>query len=46
MGGKLSLDLTCIISMEAMELICFGIILGMTMTVGIYHIAGEKYGNK
>ena len=44
MGGKLSLDLTCIISMEAI-LFLFGIIIGMAMTVGIYFLAEVRHGS-
>ena len=43
MGGKLSLDLTCIISMEAI-LFLFGIIVGMVIPVGLMYAAGANNG--
>ena len=44
MGGKLSLDLTCIISMEA-TLFLFGIITGMIFTLAIYAVVEARHGN-
>ena len=43
MGGKLSLDLTCIISMEAI-LFLFGIIVGMDIPIGLMYAAGANHG--